>query len=88
MQTKTKPSQIGPELGTAQPQLVYIFVNFFKVKFFFQKLEKKIKKNAWTKNWFPYKNWYGELVPVEEVSPLASAPLALARYSIHTSHFA
>ena len=46
MQTKTKPSQIGPELGTAQPQLVYIFVNFFKVKFFFQKLEKKIKKNA------------------------------------------
>ena len=26
------------------------------------------------------KNWYGKLVPVEEVSPLASAPLALARY--------
>ena len=31
----------------------------------------------------PKENWYGELVPEEEVYPLASAPLVLARYSFN-----
>ena len=28
-ENETKPSQIGPELGTAQPQLVLSFIEFY-----------------------------------------------------------
>ena len=52
---QTKPSQIGPELGTAQPQLVFIIFFLAEAEFFETEVEETANQSK--HKVLPYGEW-------------------------------